>query len=199
MMVFWRARLVILANPKTGSQALEAALAPHADMVVRHPPFYRHMTLARYRQSVRNLFLPEDRERFETLAVVREPVDWLGSWYRYRLRDDLIGQPASTRGMDFDAFVAGWLADPQPAPAALGRQARFCALKSGRTGIDHLFAYEAPDALVSFLESRLGLPVAPPRINVSPPAETPLSAEISARLHDEAADDFALHAGARRA
>lgn len=196
MMVFWQARLVILANPKTGSQALEAALGPAADFVIRHPPFYRHMPLTWYRQALRNLFLPEHKDRFETLAVVREPVSWLGSWYRYRLRDDIAGQPGSTRGHSFDAFVEGWLAEPQPAYAALGRQARFCALKSGKMGIDHLFAYEAPEALTGFLEDRLCRPIELPRVNVSPQADTPLSAPLRQRLATEAAEEFELHARA---
>ena len=197
MMVFWKARLVILAVPKTGSEALEAALAPHADMAIRFPPFYRHMPLAWYESGFRTLLRPEDAAGLETLAVVREPVDWLGSWYRYRRRADLDGSPRSTRGLGFDAFVDAWLR-PQPPPFAdVGRQSRFCAGRAGSAGVDHLFAYEAPGPLHAFLEARTGLAVAPERRNVSPEADTALPAPLAARLRHEAAAEFALHARAR--
>ena len=38
MIVFSKARLVMLSVPKTGSTAYQAALAPLASMVVRDPP-----------------------------------------------------------------------------------------------------------------------------------------------------------------
>ena len=198
MMVFWKARLVILAVPKTGSEALEAALAPRADMAIRFPPFYRHMNVAWYEKSLRKLFRPEDKARLEVLAVVREPVDWLGSWYRYRTRPDLDGTERSTAGMSFAAFVEGWLAQPPPPVAHVGRQSRFCARDDGSLGVDHLFAYEAPEALRAFLAERIGVQVQTERVNVSPPGDTALPASMRDRLRREAAAEFALHARARR-
>ncbi len=198
MMIFWKARLVILAIPKTGSEALEAALAPHADMAIRFPPFYRHMNVAWYEKSLKKLFRPEDKARLELLAVVREPVDWLGSWYRYRTRPDLADSPRSTRGRSFAEFVTGWLDEAPPPFARVGRQSRFCAARDGGCGIDHLFAYEAPEALHAFVEDRTGLRVATERINVSPPGDVTLPPTLGDRLRREAAAEFELHARARR-
>jgi hypothetical protein len=198
MMVFWKARLVILAVPKTGSEALEAALAARADMAIRFPPFYRHMNVAWYEKSLKKLFLPEDKARLETLAVVREPVDWLGSWYRYRARADLDGTERSTRALGFADFVEGWLAEPPPPFANVGRQSRFCARADGSLGIDHLFAYEAPETLHAFLEARTGLAVRTERVNVSPLRDTTLPEALRDRLRRQATAEFELHARARR-
>ena len=33
----------------------------------------------------------------ETVCVIREPVDWLGSWYRYNARHAIRKEPRSTR------------------------------------------------------------------------------------------------------
>ena len=38
MLVFWKENLVFLAVPKTGTTAIEGALAPRASMVLRDPP-----------------------------------------------------------------------------------------------------------------------------------------------------------------
>jgi hypothetical protein len=42
MLVFAKEKLVFLAMPKTGTTALEAALAPRSDMVMRNPPILKH-------------------------------------------------------------------------------------------------------------------------------------------------------------
>jgi hypothetical protein len=46
MLVFWKAKLVLLAVPKTGSTALEAAFGPWADAAFLNPPRLKHMTCA---------------------------------------------------------------------------------------------------------------------------------------------------------
>ena len=50
MLVFWKERLVFLAVPKTGTTALEGALAPKAALVFRDPPILKHTPLYRYRR-----------------------------------------------------------------------------------------------------------------------------------------------------
>jgi len=37
---------------------------------------------------------------------MREPISWLGSWYRFRQRPHLDGRPASTKDMSFDELCA---------------------------------------------------------------------------------------------
>ena len=47
MLVFWKARLVMLAVPKTGTSAYERALSPLAGMVVSDPPELKHSPVFR--------------------------------------------------------------------------------------------------------------------------------------------------------
>ena len=80
MLVFSKARLVFLSVPKTGTTAWQAALEPHAAMILRDPPELKHAPVYRYNRFFRPMlekFLGED---LTVLAVMREPVDWLGSW-----------------------------------------------------------------------------------------------------------------------
>ena len=53
MLIFWKARLVLLAVPKTGTSAYEAALAPHAAIVVSDPPELKHAPVYRYNRFFR--------------------------------------------------------------------------------------------------------------------------------------------------
>ncbi len=192
MLVFWKARLVLLAVPKTGTTALEQALRPHADAAILNPPRQKHCTLRRYQAQLQGFFEQRGQHPMEVMAVVREPVSWLSSWYRYRTRDAIAGSPNSTKGIDFDSFVQAWLQDDPPPFARVGRQSRFVALDDGSLGVDHLFSHANLRGAVQFLEDRIGVKLDPGRSNVSPTLPTELSAPVLRRLHDEAAEEFAL-------
>ena len=78
MLLFWHAKLVLLAVPKTGTTALEAALLAHADTAILNPPEQKHLTARRWRNHLAPFFETRCARRFETMAIIREPRDWLG-------------------------------------------------------------------------------------------------------------------------
>jgi hypothetical protein len=123
---------------------------------------------------------------------MREPLDWLGSWYRYRQRDDVAAPGNSTMGRSFDEFVRAYCSDTPPDFAAVGSQSRFLAEKRGR-GVDHLFAYEKIDRFVTFLEARLKIEITLPRLNVSPKGDLRLSPDTDALFRSFCAKDIALY------
>jgi hypothetical protein len=199
MLVFWKERLVFLAVPKTGTTALEGALAPKAALVFRDPPILKHTPLYRYRRLVEPLLMKAGQVELETLSVIRHPVDWLGSWYRYRHRDDLVGQPNSTRGISFDDFVVEYTKGKHAPFADVGSQAKF--LTSGgddKSGLDHLFRYEDQHKMLAFFEQRFGEPIALKRLNVSPPMALALKPETLARLEKKRPEEFEAWEGAGR-
>ena len=102
MLVFIAQKLVFLAMPKTGTTAIEAAMDPWADAVFRTPSGLKHTNIQRFNRFYRKPFESHANGDIETVCVVREPVDWLGSWYRYRSREQLHGRPNSTSHVSFD-------------------------------------------------------------------------------------------------
>ena len=192
MLVFWEQRLVILATPKTGSTAIEAALESLAAVSIQRPPVLKHTNVARFHRFFGPYLQAAAGGPFTVVALMREPRDWLGSWYRYRSRDDIPEAAKSTRGHSFDAFVRGWCQSPRPAFADVGSQARFLAGADGK-GPDRIFRYENIDSFIDFLEDRLDFQILLPQLNVSPKAPMDLSAETEALLHTAAAEDFALY------
>jgi len=117
MLVFWKEKLVFLAVAKTGTTALEGALAPRAALVVRDPPILKHTPIYRYNRFLRPYLEKGGADDLETTALVRHPVSWLGSWYKYRGRDDLKGHQNSTADVSFDEFVDEYTKG-RPAPFA---------------------------------------------------------------------------------
>lgn len=192
MLVFWKARLVVLAVPKTGTTALEQALLPYADAAILNPPAQKHCNLRRYRNQLQAFFEQRGSHQLDLMAVVREPVSWLSSWYRYRAREEIRGTPNSTADLSFDDFVEAWLTDNPPEFARVGRQSRFVADEHGQCGIDHLFRHDRLDQAVGFLEDRIGISLELQRSNVSPALDVGLSDPMAARLRAEAPEDFAL-------
>jgi len=94
--------------------------------------------------------------------------------------------------MSFDAFVEGYLSDPQPEFANVGWQSRFLLPERG-PGADRLFRYDDMGGFVHFLEDRLGCEITLPRLNVSPAGATELSPAVERRLRAGLARDFALY------
>lgn len=194
MLVFWKEKLVFLAVPKTGTSAFQTALGPHADIVVRDPPELKHAPVYRYNRFFRPMFEKACKtDDMETLAVMREPVSWLGSWYRYRRRPFMQGKPNSTHDMDFDTFVEAYCAEKRPGFANVGSQAKFLEPRPNGTRVTHLFRYEDQSGLIGFLEDRLQCKIALGRENVSPEMPLSLRPETEALLREAHAADFDLY------
>lgn len=192
MLIFSKARLVVLSVPKTGTTAIEAALAPHAAMAILDPPELKHAPVYRYNRFFRPMVEKFIGEDVDVMAVVREPKSWLGSWYRYRQRPFLEGKRQSTADLSFEQFVEGYLREPRKGFADVGSQAKFVEPRPNGIEVTHLFCYEKLDDAVAFLEKRLELSIELARTNVSPQADLSLSDALETRLKTSCAEDFAL-------
>ena len=193
MLIFWKERLVFLSTPKTGSTSIETALESLAHVAIRRPAELKHLPAARYRQYFAPMLEAAAGGRFTAVALMREPIDWLGSWYRYRQRDGIADRSESTRGLSFDEAAQAYL-EPRPAAnMAVGSQARFLDAQAGAPGVDRLFRYEAIDRFVEFLEDRLDCEILLPQLNVSPKGDLALSPGTRERLRSKLAADYALY------
>ncbi len=192
MLVFWKERLVFLAVPKTGTSAYEDALCDHAAMAVLDPPELKHAPIYRYNRFFRPMFERVGAEQMDILAVVREPISWLDSWYRYRQRPFLDGRPTSTRNLSFDEFAEAYMKGDRPAFANVGSQAKFLEPRPNGVRVTHLFQYEHQDALRAFLERRLSVSIALERKNTSGGTANRLSEKVEKRLRRKCAAEFAV-------
>lgn len=198
MIVFIKEKLVVLSAPKTGTTSLQAALEPHASIMFRDPPGVKHINLGKYQRQIRKLIENLADGQIETFGIVRHPLDWMGSWYRYRQRDQLKGHQNSTHGVSFDAFLTAYMSEDRPHFARVGDQARFFKPRPNDQPVDHLFQYEQLDQAVAFLENRLGRKIQLPRKNVSPQIDLPVSDDCYDRFQRYASDQFTLWNSVKR-
>ena len=193
MLIFYKANLAFLSVPKTGTTAYEAALRPHADMVISEPPILKHAPVYRYNRFIRPMFLNVCNIELEVMAVMREPISWLGSWWRYRQRPFMRGKPNATFDISFDDFVLGYMKGQKPDFADVGSQYKFLERQPNGTGVTHLFSYENQPRLQTFLNDRLDVTFSLNRENVSPDIPLALSAEVEQRFRRKFDYEFALY------
>jgi len=198
MMIFWRQRLVILSNTKTGSTALMAALGGKADVVFRNPPGLKHSHLYRFQKFIQPGLDRVEAIDWEFFSVMREPLDWLGSWYRYRQRRFIEGRQTSTTDITFEEFMRDHLSDTPSEFSTVGNQTAFLTPMENTDPVQHVFAFDQQDKIKNFLEKRLKTTVNPPRINVSEPRDLTLSDATRALFMQRYADEIALYAAIRR-
>lgn len=191
MLIFWESRLVFLATPKAGSTAVEAALEGLANVAVQRPAALKHADLRTYRQHIEPWLHSVTGERFTTVALMREPVGWLRSWYRFRLRDDDEDPDHPMTGISFAQFAEAYVRPNGMEAARVGTQSEF--LTHGEDRVDRIFPYEDMETFTHYLEDRLDCAISLPRINVPPAVDVSLTAEQDDRLRQMMIRDFTLY------
>ncbi len=197
MLVFYKERLALLSVPKTGSTAYQTALRDRADIVVAGPTDLKHANMRRYDRFFQTTFRKMFDTEMEVMAVVREPLDWLGSWYRYRSRPERAGHPHSTSDLSFDDFLNAYMLETRPAYADVGCQTDFLRPRSNGAGVNHVFKYENQNMILEFLQTRLNCDIHLTRENVSPARPLDLSADTERRFRALHESEFRLHQSAQ--
>lgn len=197
MLIFLRHDFTYLANPKTGTTAVESALKSEAEIIFGKAR--THTTARRYIRKV----VPFLRDTFGSappaVAVMRDPVDQIASWYRFRIGPRLRGTELSTEGLSFDAYIREVaLGEDAPPRARIGSQYAFLT-GGGQLMVHHLFAYEAQMTFRDWLGARIGKEVQIRPKNVSPEADTGISAQARSQIEAARPDEFALYTRLREA
>lgn len=199
MLVFFEANLALFATPKTGSTAYHMALRKHAEIAMVNRAAVKHLSVGDYRRHMAPFLQTVFGLTPEGLAVMREPLDLMRSWYRYRQRPKLDGLPNSTKGISFDDFLEALMSDSPPVFARVGWQAPFLTVGTPAPAVDHLFAYDNIEGFHRFLERRLGFEFATRPFNTSPEVPAEADPGLVARFRDRFAREEALYEQLRAA
>jgi len=194
MLIGVRKRFVFVANTKAASTAIERALMPHAEIHRGGTPARKHVGLHEALAEYDFLFGQPDHppESYFKFGVMRDPIDWITSWFRYRKGNKF--ERSLPAKMTFAAFWArgDWNIRRRGGRPNLQRD-RFTA-PDGTVLADAIIPYHDLEAQLGTIFAGLGIEAALPRSNVS--RMTALPEEIPAALHAEMrefyAEDYAL-------
>jgi hypothetical protein len=160
-------RFVFVANTKTASTSIEHLLIPHCEVFRSGTPQRKHITLYDTLQTYRFLFDQPAHapERYFKFGVMREPLDWIGSWFRYRKGNKV--QSPLPADMSFAEFWAmrDWnvlLGNGQP-----NLQRRMFVGPEGGVLADVIIPYHRLDEMLPEILEQLRIPGSLPRLNVS--------------------------------
>lgn len=194
MLIGVKHRFVFVANSKTASTSIEQALANHAEILRGGSPQRKHITLRDALVEYAFLFEREgfEPETFFRFGVIRDPKDWIGSWFRYR-RGNKVASPLP-KGMDFPAFWArnDWTRHWPDGRPRLQRD--FFTDAAGAPIVDYLIPYDRLAEGFAEVTAHLGLTVALGKANVSTEKAESLDipAKIEAEIRAHYAQDYAL-------
>ncbi|MBL4807101.1 MAG: gamma-glutamyl kinase [Rhodobacteraceae bacterium] len=193
MMISTKANLAFLAMPRAASTSIEEALLPFADIAFKGFPRFKHLNLAMYNLRLRPFLKANNFESLETVALFREPVAWLQSWYQYRADPKIKLKRNSSAGVSFNEFVEAYLMDDGPDFAKVGQQSRFVASKTETCGVDILFKFENLSGFADFMSEKFLTEFAFGHANASNKKAAYLSPELERALKDKFSIDYDIY------
>lgn len=194
MLISTSKRFIFVANTKTASTAIEHVLAPHAEHQLGGTPKQKHLPLSAVESTMPQVFsAPANTlDWFFTFGVMRDPIDWIVSWYRYR-RGNKVQSPIPA-DMSFDAF---WQRCDWNIRRKTGQKFLQSPMFLGPDGAclaDVIIPYDQMATCAAPIFAALGTPGTVPRKNVSlvrDPGE-PLSPALRDEMRAYYAEDYAL-------
>ncbi|MEP2534220.1 hypothetical protein [Shimia sp.] len=190
VLVFFKQNLAFLSVPKTGTTAFEIAMRPMADIVFTKG--VKHMTVGKFHKRFAPFLKATYNVAPERLAVMRDPVDVIRSWYKYRSPDRMGDNPYCHGGVSFDEYVLDVISDKPSKAAGIGSQVSFLTLGNGAMPVHHLVAYDRQRLLRDFLAERFGKEIEPKPKNVSPEMPAEISPDTERKLRAARPAEFAL-------
>lgn len=163
MMASLRFGFIVLSMPKCASSSLQQALTPVCD--VRFKDRMKHVDFA----FVERWVLPMLRARLapapyapRLFCLMRDPIEWLYSWYRYSW--DETGRPATAAGArsaresyaTFAAFLDAYFSPRPPRVGGVLRQTDFLRGADGAPAAIELVRFEDHARLLRTLEGLCG-------------------------------------------
>ncbi len=181
--------------PKNASTSIDYALKNKAQISLMGLPSIKHLDYQDYEKYIYPLLKPM---KLEVICLMREPIDWLNSWYRYRQRSELRNpnHPAhknSTYNISFEEFIKDYISVNPTPYTNLKSQYEFMMDKNGKIGIDKVFLYESMQIFEKYMTDKIkGFKME--KRNVSKvKSEKLLSKTLEKELREYLSRDFQLY------
>ncbi len=197
---------VFLAMPRAASSSLERAFKPYAQLMqAARNPRLKHTNYGEFQRFLEPWLEAKGfpRESYEVVCAFREPVDWLGSWWRYRSREE-ISDPSHWNHknyaghVSFGEFARAYVDDSAQFariedPAGVRRPSEFVRPEPGGAEIDRVFRQDRLDLLVDFLRGKVGEEVEMQVRNASPRRPASMSEACERELREFFAPEYGIY------
>ncbi len=178
-----------LCMPKCASTSIERALRPYSQLNSNQDIKMKHTNYRNYNKYIK----PCVGKKLEIVCLMREPVLWLYSWYKYRKRDEIKNKNKSTANISFSEFCEAYLLTNPPIYASMGKQSDFFKDNDGKQGVIKIFKYENLEEIKKYFEEKIGKKLEIPLLNISPKDNYDLDTVLEQRLKDFLKIDYEIY------
>lgn len=200
MQLSTRFGFAFLCMPKCASTSIESAIGKYCNVKFGGHAALKHISAQMYATTI----LPVHQAlvsnvKIESFCLMRDPLAWIESWYRFRARPQLQAQDHPnhahyTGDMSYQAFIEAYLTSGRRPPFAnIGTQSGFLQLDTGQLGVDYIFPMSRLDLVARFLSQKIGRDIEIPTKNTSEAREAALDSATLARLEAHLAGDIRLY------
>lgn len=167
MLIGVRKRFLFVANTKAASTSIEGAIGPHAEVSCPGGPQGKHLPLAKVRHQYGFIFSNPAYPfgDFFKFGVMRDPLEWIGSWYRYR-KGNKVNVPLP-KDMDFAGFWEQGDWNVRRRDGTPYQQSDMFCNHRGEVMTDLIIPYHRLDEVLPRVLSGLKIRVQLPHLNVS--------------------------------
>ena len=189
-----------LCMPKCASSSIEAATRKYCNINFSGFPALKHINAQLFSDKIlaaHQSLCPS--ANIESFCLMRDPLQWIESWYRFRARNELKKQSHPnhinyTGNISYNDFIKSYLSKGRKEPyARLGTQYNFLKLSNGEIGIDHIIPMNRMDLVSEFLSKKIGVLVKIPQKNVSPVLSINLDKDLEAKLRQRLSYDIKIY------
>ncbi|MDA7737876.1 sulfotransferase family 2 domain-containing protein [bacterium] len=192
--------LAFLCMAKCASTAIESAITDYCNIKFSGRTSIKHINaqvfndhiLAAHKKLVRS-------SHIESVCMIRDPLDWIESWYRYRSRNQLMSPKSPqhakyTGNVSYNEFLLEYMSKGKRKPfAQLSTQYNFLSLASGRIGLDRIIPFDNFKLLNQFFSEKFGHEIEITLKNTSPRIPISLDSDVEEKLRQYLAKDIAVY------
>ena len=185
-------KFLFIANLRTGSTSLQKALSADADIVIAKTRYGKHLGVAAIEERFRWIFQYRKAGEMFVFGVMRDPLDYLTSLYRFHKADAFRDQRHSTANINFDEFLETWV------PTSWQTRPQIQRFLSPESAFETVTVWNFRNIERNFVlfRDRLGIDGALPHVNRSRASRAPIA--LSERRRAEIAEAYAADAALTR-
>ncbi len=190
MRVSSKYNFTFLCMPKCASTSIEKALDPYSQLSTFKNPKMKHTNFSKYAKYIKPFVGAKD---IEVVCLMREPISWLNSWYRFRCRSNMKNLKNYCGDLSFQEWIDEYLSENRSSRAKIGVQNTFFKDKAGNIGVDKIFKYEHLEEIKKFFENKIGDTVNIPTLNQSQKIDFELKPQTLQKLREVLKDDYVIY------
>lgn len=179
--------LIILSVPKTATHSIEKEVK-HPNLVLADIPTGREM---RHCDVANQSFYTGQ----PIAAMIRNPIEWLKSWFNYLNTAVNSNHPASSAHKSFDGFVEMWFEKGPQLPHHFVSQSDYL-LNDGNPP-EHLFRFAHMDKFIEFINDITSENISISKRNVSFKRKIIMSSETESIIRANMAIDYEIYNSAK--